>query len=512
MQPRAAVYARVSTPEQERSGQSLAWQKRELPKLAQQAGRTVEPDDIFVEVKSGAKDDRPEYNRLMARIMEGYYQEVWVVETSRLSRTEDRGEVQRVITALQMFGCVVRTPNSSYDVSTIEGEFIYDVDSAVNRMERKRIKKRLAMGRLAKLEKGGFFGHIAPTGYKQVRDLETGKMRFQFDPEAVIPVKKTYEMALQGAGGTRILKELTRLGFRTKTGKKLSQSHVYQWLTNPAYAGYAHLGMSRNSKAKQRIMVPANYIDKPLVTLEEWETIQDLLASRKNGPKTGIFPLSSIIRCPSCGEKMIGAYKGTTVKVRYYNCQPIGNELERYCPRTQGRSIKMSVAHTLLLEAFPEILEMLEANYEKTIAEYYAAQAVRDESRQAIEAKTKRLEQIKKRIMLHYEEWENDPSEFRLERIRMLETEATTLKADIETLSKQKPKPPVAINYESISQLLPILDPTEMGILNDISRPLLTSLNYRRSGTHRKYTFQLVSCELKTGEFIRFQRVYSFSQ
>ena len=131
---RSAVYVRVSTLHQAEKGYSREWQLDNLPKLARANGGICTENDIFDEVMSGSRDDRPEYNKLMALVMEGYYQEVWVVEKSRLSRTEDRSEEQRIVDALQKFGCVIRTPGTTFDASTVEGEFFNDIDSAVNRM------------------------------------------------------------------------------------------------------------------------------------------------------------------------------------------------------------------------------------------------------------------------------------------------------------------------------------------------------------------------------------------
>lgn len=510
---RAAIYCRVSTQGQAKDGHSLEWQIQNLPNLARASGATVTDEDLFIEVQSGANDNRPEYNRLMALIMEGYYQEVWVVETSRLSRTEDRGEVQKVITALKMFGCVIRTPGATFDVSTIEGEFIMDVDTAVNRMERSRIKTRLTTGRHAKIEKGGFFGHLAPTGYKQVRDMQTGKMRFQFDAEAIRPVKLVYEMALQGAGGTRILKELTKLGFMTSTGNRLSQSHIFQWLQNPAYAGFAHIGMARGSKAKEKLMTKADYIDRPLVSLEEWEQVQSLLDSRKQGRRvSGKFPLSGIILCPSCGEKMTGNYKGNKAQVRYYTCMPTGNELERLCPATQGRSIKQSIMHQLIVEALPEILEKAGECFAQSLAQYQYQQTQNSNKAQEADRLKQQIKAMEGRIMANIAEQELDQSEYRRQRIQQLEAAVKGLKSELAQLTKNQAAFAGMPDLFAFQEVAQFLTPDETGVIDDICKPLLTSLNYSRVGTHRKYTFRLISCVLKTGETLLFEGSYSFSQ
>jgi site-specific DNA recombinase len=499
MLPRAAVYCRVSTIGQAQKGYSLSEQQKKLPRLAKERGFLVEEDDIFAEVESGSADDRPQYNRLMARVMEGHYQAVFVVERSRLSRTESRAEEERIVKSLKQFGCVVVTPESTFDPSSLEGEFVWDVSAAVDRMERKRIRLRMSNGRKAKLEQGGFYGHRAPTGYNMVRSPETGKFVFELDEEAARPVKLAYAMALSGAGLVAICKGLFKQGFMNRNGNPYEPTSVYQWLRSPTYAGYAHRGMARTAPNKANpIMVEATYIDQPLVSPESWERVQALLDSRSH-VKSGRFPLSGILVCPGCGHKLMASYRGTA-KVRKYVCMPKAGRPD--CP-SPIKAIPMATAHQLFIESLPTLIENVDRNSKKIHAHYANQNSSADtDSEEAV--LLSRKTDIERRIRIQLVDQEASPSDYRQERIAQLEKEAKAITAQLSKIRRPLRVVPDFPCEEGWFAILNTIKADDHETLDSLARLLVSRIHWTRFGpTHRKLTYCFVEIETPWGEQLK---------
>ncbi|MGH9322911.1 MAG: recombinase family protein, partial [Vicinamibacteria bacterium] len=82
----AAIYTRVSTDEQRREGHSLDAQKRLCREQADSEDYDVPDEFVYPEARSGAKSDRPEYQRLLADAASGKFQAVYVWKFDRLGR------------------------------------------------------------------------------------------------------------------------------------------------------------------------------------------------------------------------------------------------------------------------------------------------------------------------------------------------------------------------------------------------------------------------------------------
>src|SRR5437762_4553626 len=88
MTARVAIYARVSTVNH---GQDVSMQTRELRQFAEARGWTVAGEYIDAGV-SGAKDSRPELNRLMADAHKRRFDVVCVWRFDRFARSVSRSE------------------------------------------------------------------------------------------------------------------------------------------------------------------------------------------------------------------------------------------------------------------------------------------------------------------------------------------------------------------------------------------------------------------------------------
>jgi DNA invertase Pin-like site-specific DNA recombinase len=140
MTPRMAIYARVSTTNH---GQDVTLQTRELEQFGQARGwRTV--DAYIDDGVSGAKDSRPELNRLMADAHKRCFDVVAVWRFDRFARS-----VSHLLRALETFsalGIAFVSLSEQMDTTTPTGKMVFTVLGAVAELERSLIAERVRAG------------------------------------------------------------------------------------------------------------------------------------------------------------------------------------------------------------------------------------------------------------------------------------------------------------------------------------------------------------------------------
>jgi len=137
---RVAIYARVSTINHR---QDVGLQTRELRQFAEVRGWTVACEYIDAGV-SGAKDSRPELNRLMADAHKRRFDVVCVWRFDRFARS-----VSHLLRALETFkalGIDFVSFSEQMDTSTPAGKMVFTVLGAVAELERSLIVERVRAG------------------------------------------------------------------------------------------------------------------------------------------------------------------------------------------------------------------------------------------------------------------------------------------------------------------------------------------------------------------------------
>ncbi len=140
MTTRVAIYARVSTTTH---GQDVSMQTRELRQFAEARGWTVAGEYTDAGV-SGAKDSRPELNRLMADAHKRRFDVVCVWRFDRFARS-----VSHLLRALETFkalGIDFVSFSEQMDTSTPAGKMVFTVLGAVAELERSLIVERVRAG------------------------------------------------------------------------------------------------------------------------------------------------------------------------------------------------------------------------------------------------------------------------------------------------------------------------------------------------------------------------------
>jgi DNA invertase Pin-like site-specific DNA recombinase len=136
---RAAIYARVSTS----VGQSPQMQLRELREYCRRRGWKVAAEYTDKGI-SGAKDRRPELDKLMADAHRRKFDVVVVWKFDRFARS-----VSHLLRALETFnslGIAFVSLSESIDTSTPAGKMVFTVLGAVAELERSLIGERVKAG------------------------------------------------------------------------------------------------------------------------------------------------------------------------------------------------------------------------------------------------------------------------------------------------------------------------------------------------------------------------------
>ena len=137
---RTALYARVSTSDK---GQDPEMQLRELREHCERRGFTIAGEYVDVGV-SGAKDSRPELNKLMLDAAKRKFDAVVVWRFDRFARS-----VSHLLRALETFrsvGIEFVSFSEAIDTSTPVGKMTFTVLGAVAELERSLIIERVRAG------------------------------------------------------------------------------------------------------------------------------------------------------------------------------------------------------------------------------------------------------------------------------------------------------------------------------------------------------------------------------
>jgi len=137
---RAAIYARVSTTGH---GQDPQLQTREISEYCERRGWQVIGEYVDAGV-SGAKDSRPELNRLIADAHRRRFDAVVVWKFDRFARS-----VSHLLRALETFnalGIAFVSLSEQIDTTTPTGRMVFTVLGAVAELERSLIAERVRAG------------------------------------------------------------------------------------------------------------------------------------------------------------------------------------------------------------------------------------------------------------------------------------------------------------------------------------------------------------------------------
>ncbi|MGD0966382.1 MAG: recombinase family protein [Candidatus Acidiferrales bacterium] len=136
---RAAIYARVST----NNGQDPHMQIRELREYCKRRGWQIAGEYVDIGV-SGAKDSRPELNRLMADAKRRKFDAILIWKLDRFGRS--LRHLVNALAELEALGIAFVSLTDNLDLSTPSGRLMFQVIAAMSEFERELIRERVRSG------------------------------------------------------------------------------------------------------------------------------------------------------------------------------------------------------------------------------------------------------------------------------------------------------------------------------------------------------------------------------
>jgi len=329
------IYCRKSSEAEDRQVLSIQSQIRELQQLASKLKLPVK--EILTESKSAKEPGRPVFNSLMQSLSRGEAAGIICWKLDRLARNPVDGG--SVIWAIKQNGIKVVTPGQSYEREQDNAILMY-IEFGMAQKYVDDLSRNVKIGLKTKIENGWYPG-VAPPGYLNVMDRQTGESRLAKDPERFLLIRRMWDLMLTGLyTPPKILKIAnTKWAFRTRRTRKLGggplpRSTIYKIFNKPFYYGWFEYpkGSERWHRGKH----------EPMISKTEYDQVQAFLG-RKGNPRVqshSEFTFTGLIRCGGCGLMVTAEEKRQVICA---NCRlKFAHGNRNTCPRCETHIEKMS--------------------------------------------------------------------------------------------------------------------------------------------------------------------------
>lgn len=189
------------------------------------------------EGKSGAKEDRPEFDKLIygTDVQNPPVEALVVAKSDRVAR--DINIYFYYKHELLKKGMELVSVTEDFGQLGVFSDALEALVLVMAKMERENITKRTSGGRAVKAAKGGYSGGRPPFGYKPIGGVLT------VIPDEADTVRKIFDMKKDGATYKEICDELNAEGKTNRSGSKFSISTVQTILGNEnTYKGLYRYG------------------------------------------------------------------------------------------------------------------------------------------------------------------------------------------------------------------------------------------------------------------------------
>ncbi|HFJ9387310.1 TPA: recombinase family protein [Bacillus nitratireducens] len=323
MKTKVALYVRVSTEEQANNGYSIDAQLNTLRNHCEISGKTIVEEYADKGISGTSISGRHGLQKMLEDAKKGLFSEVIVWKISRLARNTI--DILKIVEELNKNNVVFRSFSENFETETPMGKFALQMMGAVAELERNTIVDNVKLGMTQRAKEGKWNGG-SMLGYTCIdKELKI------VEEEAKI-VRYIFDLYINGKGYKAIANKLNHEGYKTKRKKSFSINSIRTIIANPAYAGFIRFNQVENWSKKRRKGKSENTTTvkgthEPIISLDVWETSRIISNQKSHKPAktfSGTFPLTTLLRCPMCGQGMIGhkikKNKNGTEYIRYYQC------------------------------------------------------------------------------------------------------------------------------------------------------------------------------------------------
>ena len=201
----------------------------------------------------------------------------------------------------------------------------------------------------------GFRPNMTPLGYDNDHYSDKGQKKVFVDRKRAPIIKQIFDRSLRGKSGKDIylwLKNETDL--RTRSGKFVNISSVYQILNNPYYCGRFEFPVGSGKWYKGAY--------KPIISEELFNAVQKkMVVPPKSKPGTKVFDYTKLFKCHYCGS-------GITAQEKFKNL-PKGQKRYVYYHCTKSKNLLCHHPYTreeIITQEFIKLLEQVSIEEIKT--------------------------------------------------------------------------------------------------------------------------------------------------
>ncbi|RHP15133.1 recombinase family protein [Clostridium sp. AF35-15] len=299
---------------------------------------TANPEWEFVGIYSdqgisGYKENRPGFQKMIEDARAGNIDLIVVKSISRFARNTET--VLKFTRELKSIGVGIFFEIQNINTLSGAGELMLTILAAFAQAESEGASANAKMTYKRKFESGiPAHGLESTFGYKA-----NAQGDIVVDEEKAAVVRQMFDLAEQGIWPSKIKQYLNKNGVPGCAGGDWDDTAVFRVLHNVSYKGDLILQKTyRDSRRKQRKnegQVDQWYIaenHQPIVPPKQWDKVQEILRKRsehlqkpappkpdKPRSSRNTYPLSNLIYCPICGEKLI--HKWGKGKNEYWACK-----------------------------------------------------------------------------------------------------------------------------------------------------------------------------------------------
>jgi site-specific DNA recombinase len=274
---RAAIYTRVSTPDQAREGYSLAAQLSAAEDYCKKNEYVIAAHYEDAGISGKAMEIRPGFISLIEAAKLRNFDVIVVWKITRFSRT--LGDLISTCEALEKkYEVYLESITESFNSRTSAGRLMRGVIASVAQWEREIIGENTKSGIAARARSGEpMCSRIL--GYDYV-----AKNTFVINPEEAEIVREIFRLYLQYKHASRVSAILKERGIKGKRGGQLAAHHLRGMLSNPFFCGYVRSanGVYRGHHA-------------PIITVETFNIVQKTMVRCKDtSPRCVKYPIQII--------------------------------------------------------------------------------------------------------------------------------------------------------------------------------------------------------------------------
>ncbi len=332
---KVAAYARVSSGK-DAMLQSLSAQINYYSNMIQSRNDWLFAGVYADEAKSGTKENRPEFQRMLTDCKDGKINMIVTKSISRFAR--NTVTLLQTVRKLKDIGVAIFFEEQNINTLTADGELMLTIlasyaqeeSLSVSENQKWRIRNNFSKGKTCD---GTIYGYRLDKGF------------YIIVPNEEIVVKRIFEEYLSGFGHLKIANRLNEDGIKSRFGGKWNSSVIRHMLSNFTYTGSLILQKTfrENHITKKKLInngeLPRYYAEdthKAIIDKATFEQVQKETDKRRNKYykpcNNKKYPFSGLLKCANCGKN----YKRKTTASRVdWICSTYNKSGKKYCASKQ---------------------------------------------------------------------------------------------------------------------------------------------------------------------------------